>query len=127
MGVDVAPPGLEHRADALAVAGRHHRETPGASATKEAHEKSLGAVVGVVPRRDPDGAEGGRGFAKGLPPGGAGARLQVASRADADARAREGHVEILGEGGRAIELRLGLGSQAMVDAVREQAEAELAS
>src|ERR1700678_1608620 len=28
MGVDVAPPGLEHRADALPVAGRHHSETP---------------------------------------------------------------------------------------------------
>ena len=127
VGVDVAPPGLEHRADAFPVAGRHHGETPGGGAAKEAHEKSLGAVVGVVPRRDPRGAEGGPRVAKGLPPGGAGARLQVPSRAHADARAREGHVELLGKGGRAIELRLRLGSQAVVDAVGEQAEAELAS
>jgi len=127
VGVDVASPGLEHRADAVPVAGREHGEAASGRAAEDTNEERLGPVIRVVPRRDPRGACGARGGLEGVPPRRPRPRLEVAAGVDVDARASERNVELLGERGGSVELQGCFGSQAVVNPMGKQAKAQLAA
>ncbi len=108
-----------------AVDGRQGAEVPRARAAEHSHEHGLGAVVGVVTRRDPARA----GVAQRLPrapPTGPPARAPAGCRrARRRPRPPEWHVERAREGLGQVELSRGLRPEPVVDAVGEESEGEL--
>jgi len=125
MGVHVGATGPDERPNAVAFVRGQDGQPPGSGAAQDPDEHGLGPIVGVVPGRDPVGADAGGGGTQRFPARGAGSRLEIAAGSDGDAGATEGHVEGAGESLGKIELCAGRFAQPVVDAVREQAEREL--
>lgn len=127
MCVDVGARRVDQRADERPVfrARRQDGEARGARAAKQAQEEGLGAIAGVVRRRDDRGAGARGGGEESVVARVARARLKVAARLHDDARARERDAEATREALGEIELGGRLGPQAVVDAVRDERVAEL--
>ena len=95
-----------------------------AGATKQAHEEGLGAIVGVVSRRD-GGIAATRHGDECFPASLASSCLQVSPSRNVDACAIEADAELRSERGREIELPRRLGAKAMIHAMREDRQSEL--
>lgn len=122
VSLDVGPPRAKHGANPVAVEGWKDAQVPRARAPKNAHEHRLGAVFGVMSRRDPLRSSPSGRRSQGVPPCAASARLQVASRSNDELRPVERHLERTREALRKVQLSRGRASEAMVDPVGEQPE-----
>jgi hypothetical protein len=120
VGIDVGSASSEQRPYAITLSGRQDGESPNAGAAQDAHEYSLGPVVGMVAGGDAVGSHSARGLPQGLPPRAACASLEVAALGDSDARAPEGHIERVGKILCDIELGSALRTEAVVDSVGEK-------
>ena len=120
--IHVAPAGVQHWADPVAVLDGHDREAARARSPDDTHEHGLGAVVRVMAGGDSIGAGPRTGRTEGLPSNRSGARLQVAAGGDRHAGARERNVERSSEALGDVQLGRRLRTQPVVHPVGEEPE-----
>jgi hypothetical protein len=125
MQEDVGASSADERPDPRSRTGGKHGEPARTGAAEEAQEHRFGAIVCVVSGCDERRRVRARCLFECGVAHGAGARLEVTPRFESDPRTSERHAEAhcvpLGE----VELLRRLGSQAVVDTVRREVEAEL--
>jgi len=122
VGVDVGATSAQEGADPIAGARREHGQPARARAAEQSEEERLGAIVGVVGRREERALRGIRRRPKRCVARGAGSSLEIPPERDRDECPREGDVARPRERFGEIELRGGGLTQTVVDAMRDDGE-----
>jgi len=122
VGFDVRSSGADGGSNSVSIAGRQRGQAAIPRSTQDAHEDRLGAIVGVVARRDPTGARTLRRAPECLPAPGSRSSLQVASGRDLQACALERNIQRTREDFCDVQLVRTLRPQSVIDAMREEAE-----
>ena len=124
---DVGATGAEHRPDEVARTRREAGEAARARASEQPEQDGLGAVVGVMGRRDRVGRDVRCGATKRGRAGVSRSRLEISALGHVHLRHRERDLEIASERRGQRELVASLASQPVVHPVRDEGEAELRS